>query len=241
MSLLLQGDLWTSSSSHHKSTHRDDPCRGKCGPPQEAWLASLHVRTMYLKSGLVSCQPEQRWWRHEQKSWRWLWGHAERTRRTWRRWFQRKGSRWSRRRQATAVSRGTWCPVRRLQCQGMLSWEWSAHYKLTITSICLLLPNFIPFILSDGHQLRNEALPRPPLSLCTEGLLLKWCRIFYTWLSPDVIEIIGPTSSFKCSESVFLPVFYLFFLFFSYFFFSDESGCGCRLMWLFPVLTSTVK
>lgn len=36
------------------------------------------------------------------------------------------------------------------------------------------------------------------------------CRIFYTRLSSDVIEIIVPTSSFKCS-SVFYQYFFFFF------------------------------
>jgi len=38
------------------------------------------------------------------------------------------------------------------------------------------------------------------------------CRIFYTWLSSDVIEIIVPTSSFKCAEVFFTSIFFSFFL-----------------------------
>lgn len=37
------------------------------------------------------------------------------------------------------------------------------------------------------------------------------CRIFYTWLSSDVIEIIVPASSFKFSNVFFTSIFICFF------------------------------
>lgn len=72
----MQGWVW-QPFVHKNSTWRH------CG--HNVWWAFLF-------------QSEQRWWRHEQKSWGWLRRHAERTWRKRGRWCQRKGSRWKRRR-----------------------------------------------------------------------------------------------------------------------------------------------
>lgn len=65
------------------------------------------------------------------------------------------------------------------------------------------------------------------------------CRIFYTRLSSDVIEIIVPTSSFKCSS-----VFYQYFFFFSIFLMKMVLAVGkCELgfpsSFLYPVVNGT--
>lgn len=99
---------------HTEATHA-----GVCEVLLLTWTVAPYVSNTTCNE-CYCFQSKQRWRRHEQRS-RWLWRHAARPRRTWRRRTTRPGARWSRWRQTAAVSRGTRRPVRRLQCQGAFS------------------------------------------------------------------------------------------------------------------------
>lgn len=149
-------------------------------------------------------QSKQRWWGNEQRS-RWLWRHAERTWRTWCRRTARTGARWAWWRQTATVSRGTWRPVRRLQCQGMFS-----HRCQVPSCDCLICHLILIFFLLRWIPAKPEALPTLPCHF-VKGCYK--CAEFYTccllmWLKKNV-----STSPFKCAEVFFYWYFYLFFFF----------------------------